>query len=101
MVLRESMLEIGYPGKSFYLERMQEADNLASLQNLTKEFFKRTMKVKVSSMNPISSPRGKGGENKGEGKNSRQDKQEEALNHPLVREAINIFGGRVTEIKLS
>ena len=100
LVLDEKVLEVGYPEKSFYLERMQEADNQAFLQKLTNEFFKRTMKVKVSSMNPTSSSRNKGEENKGEGKNSRRDKQEEALNHPLVREAINIFGGRVVEIKL-
>jgi DNA polymerase-3 subunit gamma/tau len=100
LVLSENMLEIGYPEKSFYLERMQEADNLAFLQNLAKEFFKRTVKVKVCNMNPASSSRSQGGENKNEGKNSRRDKQEEALNHPLVREAINIFGGRVVEIKL-
>lgn len=97
--LNEDQLEIGYPEKSFYLERMQEADNLVILQNLTKEFFKRTMKVKVSSMNPASLPRVKGEGAKGERKNSERGKQEEALNHPLVREAINIFGGRVVEIK--
>ncbi len=100
LVLSENKLEIGYPEKSFYLERMQEADNLAFLQNLAKEFFKRTVKVKVCNMNPASSSRSQGEENKNEGKNSRRDKQEEALNHPLVREAINIFGGRVVEIKL-
>jgi DNA polymerase-3 subunit gamma/tau len=100
LALNESILEIGYPGKSFYLERMQEADNLAFLQNLAKEFFKRTMKAKVSSMNRASPSRSKGEEKKNEGNNSRRDKQEEALNHPLVREAINIFGGRVVEIKL-
>jgi DNA polymerase-3 subunit gamma/tau len=96
--LSESMLEVGYPGKSFYLERMQEADNVAFLQGLAKEFFKRTMKVKVSGLNPASLPRGRGEDNE-EKKNSRREKQEEALNHPLVREAINIFGGRVVEIK--
>ena len=100
LALDEKMLEIGYPEKSFYLERMQEADNLAFLQSLTNEFFKRTMKVKISGMNPASSSRNKGEVNKGEVNNSRRDKQEEALNHPLVREAINIFGGRVVEIKL-
>ena len=100
LALDERILEIGYPGKSFYLERMQEADNLAFLQDLTNEFFKRIMMVKVSGMNPASSSRNKGEENKGEGKNSPRDKQEDALNHPLVREAINIFGGRVVEIKL-
>ena len=100
LALNEGMLEIGYPGKSFYLERMQEADNLSFLHNLAKEFFKRTLKVKISSLNLNSIDRGRGEEGKGPKKNSRQDKQEEALNHPLVREAINVFGGRVVEIKL-
>jgi DNA polymerase-3 subunit gamma/tau len=98
--LSESMLEVGYPGKSFYLERMQEADQVAFLRGLAEEFFKRTMKVKVSGLNPASLPRGRGGDNQEEKKNSRREKQEEALNHPLVREAVNIFGGRVVEIKL-
>jgi DNA polymerase-3 subunit gamma/tau len=99
LTLEERFLEVGYPEKSFYLERMQEADNLAFLQGLAKEFFKRTMKVKVSALNPASLPRGKGGGNQEEKKNSRREKQEETLNHPLVREALNIFGGRVVEIK--
>jgi hypothetical protein len=58
------------------------------------------MQVKVSRMTPGSAPPGKGEDNKGEEKNSKRDKEEEALNHPLVREAINILGGRVVEIKL-
>jgi hypothetical protein len=78
---------------------MQESDNLEFLRTLATEFFKRTIRVKVSALNPAVPPRGKGGENTGGRKNSVQDKKEEALNHPLVREAINIFGGKVIEIK--
>ncbi len=99
LVLNQKSLEVGYPAKSFYLDRMQEADNVAFLQNLAKEYFQRALKVKVSGMNS-SGPTRAEGEGKKEGKNSRRDKEEEALNHPLVREAINIFGGRVVEIKL-
>ncbi len=99
LVLDQSVLEVGYPAKSFYLDRMQEADNVAFLKNLAKEHFQRTLRVKVSGMNPSLPTQGEG-EGKKEGKNSRRDKEEEALNHPLVREAINIFGGRVVEIKL-
>jgi hypothetical protein len=59
------------------------------------------MRVQVVSLKSDATLRGNranGEEEKGRKKNSRDDKQE-ALNHPLVREAINIFGGRVVDIK--
>ena len=99
--LREDFLEIGYGGKSFYLERMQEADTRATLETLCTEFFKRPMKVLVSAMNPesLSGPDPENGEETGGGKNGKRNEDEEVLNHPLVREAINIFGGRIVDIK--
>jgi DNA polymerase-3 subunit gamma/tau len=99
LALDDSLLQVGYAEKSFYLERMQEADNLNFLQTLSREFFQRNLKVKVSSLNPGAQPGGPAPESKGEKKNSKREKEEEALNHPLVREAINIFGGRVVEVK--
>jgi DNA polymerase-3 subunit gamma/tau len=99
LTLNESLLELGYPEKSFYLERMQETDNLNFLQALSAEFFRRSLKAKVRSLIPGAQPRGPAPEGKGERRNSRREKEQEALNHPLVREAINIFGGRVVEVK--
>jgi DNA polymerase-3 subunit gamma/tau len=99
LILEERRLEVGYPEKSFYLERMQETDNLNFLQNLSQEFFKRNLRVKVTGINPGALPRGPVPESPGEKKNSKREKEEEALNHPLVRDAINVFGGRVVEIK--
>jgi DNA polymerase-3 subunit gamma/tau len=101
LVLNETVLEIGYPEKSFYAERMQEADNRTLLGSLAEEFFKRSMKVRVkglSGQRPSTSGPGSGEADKNK-KSSLRDKQEDALNHPLVREAVNIFGGRVVEIK--
>jgi DNA polymerase-3 subunit gamma/tau len=103
LIINAELLEIGYPQKSFYLERMQEADNCSVLSTLCAEFFQRKMKVRVAGMNPQPlSPNlsGNGPEENHGRKNSKKNQQEEALNHPLVKEAINIFGGRVVEIKL-
>jgi DNA polymerase-3 subunit gamma/tau len=100
LVLDDARLEIVYPENSFYLERMQEADNLTFLQDLSREFFKGPMKVRVSGKKAGSLPR-RGPENQGERKNSKREREEETLNHPLLREAINVFGGRVVEIKNS
>jgi len=98
LALDDARLEIVYPENSFYLERMQEADNLTFLQDLSREFFKAPMKVRVSGKKAGSLPR-RGPENQGERKNSKREREEETLNHPLLREAINVFGGRVVEIK--
>jgi len=103
LTMNAELLEIGYPQKSFYLERMQEADNRSVLSTLCAEFFQRKMKVHISGMNPPPlSPNlsGNGPEVNHGRKNSKRNQQEEALNHPLVKEALNIFGGRVVEIKL-
>jgi len=101
LTLDESLLEVGYPEKSFYLERMQEADNLGLLETLCSEFFKRPMKVRISGVNPGATPgeKSRTGGGKVERKNWQRDREAEALNHPLVREAVNIFGGRVVEVK--
>ena len=101
LALREGLLEIGYPEKSFYLERMQEKDNLSFLEALCAEFFQRPTQVRISGMSPDFHPQGNSdnGDKKAQGKNSHKSEEEEAVNHPLVREAINIFGGRVVEIK--
>jgi DNA polymerase-3 subunit gamma/tau len=101
LTLDAKLLVIGYPEKSFYLERMQEADNRAVFETLAGEFFKRPLQVRVKGLNG----QGSKGNDPGNGEkeknrnSSLREKQEEALNHPLVREAINIFGGRVVEIK--
>ncbi|MGB9700858.1 MAG: DNA polymerase III subunit gamma/tau [Thermodesulfobacteriota bacterium] len=89
-------LEIGYPEKSFYLERMQETETKAVLTNLAKEFFQQQMRIKIAGISNhiLGNPRP---ENNGQ--NSKKNAQEEVLNHPLVKEALNIFGGRVVEIK--
>jgi DNA polymerase-3 subunit gamma/tau len=101
LVMNDAALEIGYPEKSFYAERMQEADNRTLLGSLAEEFFKKSIKVRVRGLSG-QEPSGNGpgsGEREKAKKPSLRDKQEEALNHPLVREAVNIFGGRVVEIK--
>jgi len=103
LVLSETALEVGYPEKSFYLERMQEADNRTLFETLAGEFFKTPLKVRVKGLGDRTSSAGgaANGENENPKKPNLRQKQDEALNHPLVREAINIFGGRVVEIKNS
>jgi DNA polymerase-3 subunit gamma/tau len=101
LALNDTVLEIGYPEKSFCLERMQEADNNAVFEALAAEFFKKPLRARVRGLSgggPSGNNPGNGEKENGRKANLRE-KQEEALNHPFVRETINIFGGRVVEIK--
>ncbi len=100
LTLREDLLEIGYAAKSFYLDRMQEVDTRSTLEKVCTEFFKRPMKVRISAMNPDSFPGPDPGNGEETGaKNGNRNKEEGVLNHPLVQEAIRIFGGRIVDIK--
>ncbi|MBI4495683.1 MAG: DNA polymerase III subunit gamma/tau [Deltaproteobacteria bacterium] len=99
LALGGERLEIGYPENSFYLERMQEADTRTALQNLCAEFFRQDLPVHIAGLASRPPDRDPAGAGDGEGP-SPADRKEKALNHPLVREAIHIFGGRVVEIKI-
>lgn len=94
--LQGDFLEIGYPEKSFYLERMQETETRAILTNLAKEFFQQQMRIKISG---ISNHMPGNSRAQNHTAKAKKNTQEEVLNHPLVKEALNIFGGRVVEIK--
>jgi len=80
---------------------MQESDNRTLLEILAREFFKKGLKVGVKALGDRQPPRSgtQNGEKENQKKPTLREKQEGALNHPLVREAINVFGGRVVEIK--
>jgi hypothetical protein len=99
LALKEDLLEIGCAERTFCLERLQEADTRSTLENFAVEFFGKPVKVKISALRPeaLSSSEP---ENAGENvKKDQRNQREDALNHPLVKEAINVFGGRVVEIK--
>jgi DNA polymerase-3 subunit gamma/tau len=101
LVLNGESLEIGYPEKSFYLERMQETDNRELTEALCQEYYRKPVRVRITGLDSRFLRSGDSGDQNGESgkKNSTGKVHEDALNHPLVREAINIFGGRVVEIK--
>lgn len=94
--LQGGFLEIGYPVKSFYLERMQDTETRTVLTNLAKEFFQHQMRIKISG---ISNHMPSNSRAENHTQNSKKNTPEDVLNHPLVKEVLNIFGGRVVEIK--
>ncbi len=98
--LDRDRLEIGYLENSFYLERMQEPETLSVVKALCSEFFKEPVQVQICGIKSDSPvPRENGEDQDRTRRNSKQERDKEALNHPLVREAINIFGGGLWKLK--
>jgi DNA polymerase-3 subunit gamma/tau len=92
-------LDIGFLGNSLFSESVQEPAKKRELEQVCEEFFGEKMRINVCFLDS--------GEEEREGQKSRlstsqrnEKIREEAKRHPLVREALNIFGGGITEIKV-
>ncbi len=91
----KDFLEITVTGNSFYTARLRDKKSMASLQEACDQFFKRRMKIKI-----VES--GKGTSQKRQHKESDRDRRlkKEALAHPLVTDALEVFQGRVVDVKI-
>jgi DNA polymerase-3 subunit gamma/tau len=95
--LTSGSIEIGFPKNSFFLERIQEQTKKQELIQICEEFFGAKKKVTIHVVTTKD-------EEKKDANLSLAQKNEkirkEAKNHPLVKEALAIFEGSITEIKL-
>jgi len=92
----KDFLEITVTGNSFYTARLRDKKSMAALQEVCDQFFGRKMKIKI-----VES--GKGVSRK-KGKPKESDKakrlKKEALSHPLVTDALDVFNGKVVDVKI-
>ncbi len=93
--LSKDSLEITVTGNSFYTARLRDKKNMAALKNLCSQFFGRKMKITI-----VES--GKGTPRKGQSKESDRERRlkKEALSHPIVTDALEVFKGRVVDVKI-
>jgi DNA polymerase-3 subunit gamma/tau len=91
----KDFVEIAVTGNSFYITRLRDKKSMASLQEVCDRFFKRKMKIKI-----VDS--GKGALQKSQHKESDRVRRlkKEALAHPLVTDALDVFQGRVVDVKI-
>ena len=96
--LDEEKIELGFASDSFFLESANDAENKKQLKDICENFFGRSMQVKVSPVeeevnNQSQVPAG------GNAKEKENNSEKEALQHPLVDEALSIFDGKIVEVK--
>jgi DNA polymerase-3 subunit gamma/tau len=91
----EDFLEIRVHGNSFYTARLQDKKSLAAIQKVCNQFFGRNMTIKIieakDKISDNNHPR--------ESDRTRRLKKE-ALSHPIVVDTLEVFQGRVVDVKI-
>jgi DNA polymerase-3 subunit gamma/tau len=93
-------VDIGFEENSIFFDSIKESRNKNDLVDLCREFFQREMAVCISKTDPNtgSTSISETGNKKN---NKARNRRYEALNNEMVKDAIRIFGGMITEIKTS
>jgi len=92
-------LDIGFSGNSLFSETVQESKKKRELEQVCEEFFGQKMRINICFLDP--GEEGLGDQESGLTTGQRNEKiREEAKRHPLIKEALNIFEGGITEIKV-
>ncbi len=91
----EDFLEIRVHGNSFYTARLQDKKSLAAIQKVCNQFFGRNMTIK------ITEARDKTSDNNHPRESDRTRRlKKEALSHPIVVDTLEVFQGRVVDVKI-
>jgi len=95
------LLEIGFPAGSYFLSSVQDTDSIAEITALANEFAGQEISIRIKPIAqttedvPLSLVEKK--------KSDREQRQEElkreATEHPVIKEALRIFGGILTDIR--
>jgi DNA polymerase-3 subunit gamma/tau len=87
----EQSLEIDVPDNGFTINMIQREKNMAILNQVCMEVFGHTQKIQLSASNSMDGHNQK--------KKDNQLKQK-AISHPLVADAIEIFDGKLVDVKV-
>jgi DNA polymerase-3 subunit gamma/tau len=88
-------LEITVHGNSFYTSRLRDEKGMAAIREICREFFKEEMSIKIEEAPGATS------KNKRSTESDRTRRlKREALRHPMVAEALEVFQGKVVDVKI-
>jgi len=94
----KNLIELGFPKNFIFLERLQKKSKRDELSKICEEFFGLKTMVEISVLPPSNAY---GNQNSGTGKKQHHDNiRKEAEDHTLIKEALSVFGGSITKIKV-
>jgi DNA polymerase-3 subunit gamma/tau len=86
--------EIDFNGHEFDYEMVRESENFSTLNRLGRELFGEPVKFS------LNAGRIKGRDQQRVKTDRQKRRQQKALKHPLVAEALEIFGGEIVEVRV-
>ncbi len=91
--LTDNQLEIEVNGNDFNINMVMKEKNIGVIKKVCHDFFRKEMDVIIHTKKII--------ENKHHQTNSRKIRlKQEALSHPLVTDALEIFNGKIVDVKI-
>jgi DNA polymerase-3 subunit gamma/tau len=90
--LTDHSLEIEVNGNVFNAQMVRRKKNMTILKNICKDFFSKNMKIIITEKLDSNNTRDK--------KERDNHLKKEALSHPLINDAIEIFNGNVVDVKV-
>jgi DNA polymerase-3 subunit gamma/tau len=90
--LADQSLEIEVNGNAFNAQMVRRSKNMTILKNICKDFFSKNMKIIITEKIDSNSTNDK--------KERNNHLKKEALSHPLITDAIEIFNGKAVDVKI-
>jgi DNA polymerase-3 subunit gamma/tau len=94
-------MEIGFPAGSYYLTSAQDAESIKEIQTIAQEFSGSATSVKIKPIIPETgaSPLSLAEKKKCDAEQRIESLKQEVAEHPLINEALRLFGGTITDIR--
>jgi DNA polymerase-3 subunit gamma/tau len=99
--LESDVMEIGFPTGSYYLTSAQDADSIKEIQDLAREFSGTAKTIKIKPIIPETgdSPLSLAEKKKCDKDQRIESLKQEVASHPVINEALRLFGGSITDIR--
>jgi hypothetical protein len=91
----ENALEIAVRGNSFYMNRLRDNKSMTVMHEVCRQFFGREMRVHIR-----EAPETTMENNQPKESDRMRRLKKEALSHPMVAEALEVFQGKVVGVKI-
>lgn len=95
------LVEIGFPVGTYYLSSAQDAESIAEIATLAKEFAGQEITIRIKSIAHATDnvPLSLAEKKKSDREQRQEELKREVVEHPVIKEALRIFGGAITDIR--
>ncbi len=97
--LDDEKVEIGFEKGSFYLEKMSEEGNRKQCEEVCRNFFEKELRLVFRDFSAERSDSSAAKGNSEEPSDRERHLKKEAIENPVIREAVKIFDGTIEKIK--